>query len=147
MENEKALSIVRTMCNEKADDGIVVVEGVHSIPCASRSAYTVYESMCTRALATLVKDLLERVEKLENPVRIVFSGSATSIVSEVNTKDIKRNDIVCLFHKQWRVDHVDGGTLLLSNDDNEVYRCSSKAVTLVEKPSNDKRIDDIVNRV
>lgn len=67
---------------------------------------------------------------------------------------MKRNDMVKVFGKFWRVDYTDGSWLGISNDDNEhkvvgenVVVLISKYIVSTEYDIEEKRVEDFINLV
>lgn len=143
MERKVAEKFLHNMCDERAEAGLGIVAGhqKNGFP----TTFAVYESPYVRALAVLVKELLESVENLGHPPITIYgtAHNATSVPNGV--REFQRNDMVRVFQKVWRVDHVDGSWLHLSNDENEIQHVQSNAVTLVTPY--DARVEDIISQV
>lgn len=67
---------------------------------------------------------------------------------------MKRNDMVKVFGKFWRVDYTDSSWIGISNDDNEHKEVSKNAVVLISKyivsseyDIEEKRVEDFINLV
>ncbi len=143
MERKVAEKFLHNMCDERAEAGLGIVAGhqKNGFP----TTFAVYESPYVRALAVLVADLLTRVDKLEKPTVTIYGSPNNATSIPFAERGIQRNDKVRIFQKLWRVDHVDGSWLFLSNDDNEVQHVQCNAVTLVTPY--DARVEDIISQV
>ena len=137
MTEAVAKKLVTQLCDEKSESGIMMVEGRRKQ--GSVTTFATYESPYVRALAVLVKELLER------PTATIYGSSNNATSIPFAERGIQRNDKVRVFQKLWRVDHVDGSWLFLSNDDNEVQHVQCNAVTLVTPY--DARVEDIISQV
>lgn len=137
MDKKEAERRLQNLCNDKTDDGILLVTGQSKL-CIPLTD-TVYNSRYARALAVMLNDAIERIVKLE-----ANNSSLVSIKHNIEQGNrYKRNDIVRVYGKEWRVDHVDGSTIWISNDENEHLRIHAHAVD----NSTANRIDDFINQV
>lgn len=60
-------------------------------------------------------------------------------------KKFTRNDLVVVFGKTWRIDHIDGSWLIITNDDNEIKNVSVNAVEHVADVERERAIEDILS--
>ena len=54
------------------------------------------------------------------------------ITRSKDLKVFKRNDNVVVFGKTWRIDHIDGSWLSISNDDNEQKVVMSMLLSILQ---------------
>ena len=71
--------------------------------------------------------------------------SGLSITRSKDLKVFKRNDNVVVFGKTWRIDHIDGSWLSLSNDDNEQKIVNVNVVEHLADVERERAIDDILS--
>lgn len=67
------------------------------------------------------------------------------ITRSKDLKVFKRNDNVVVFGKTWRIDHIDGSWLIITNDDNEIKNVSVNAVEHVADVERERAIEDILS--
>lgn len=67
------------------------------------------------------------------------------ITRSKDLKVFKRNDNVVVFGKTWRIDHIDGSWLSISNDDNEQKVVSVNAVEHLADVERERAVEDILN--
>lgn len=67
------------------------------------------------------------------------------ITRSKDLKVFKRNDNVVVFGKTWRIDHIDGSWLIITNDDNEIKNVSVNAVEHLADVERERAIEDILN--
>ena len=103
-----------------------------------------------------ILDLYEKVESLERSTKkenfSVYVPYEKAKCSVARTKDnavFSRNDSVLAFGKLWRIDHIDGSWVSISNDDNEQKTVSVNILAHVSSVQDtgmdDNAIEDMLN--
>lgn len=115
-----------------------------------------YERTNFQVACQAILDLYEKVESLERGTKKehldVYTPYEKAKCSVARTRDdvvFSRNDSVLAFGKLWRIDHIDGSWISISNDDNEQKTVSvnilSHVSSVQDTGMDDKAIEDMLN--
>ena len=103
-----------------------------------------------------ILDLYEKVESLERSTKkenfsvyVPYEKAKCSVARTSDDVVFSRNDSVLAFGKLWRIDHIDGSWVSISNDDNEQKTVSvnilSHVSSVQDTGMDDKAIEDMLN--